>query len=129
MVDAQQADLLVDRVAPRARFGYCAAQSSFGALEDKYSRSDRAISAFGHSLPVVCRRAGREVRFGPKTNQIPMPTRWRMLLALCNRAEEYDHAESIECVPRAQAGAVEQGQDHGGKAAAATQTVVDPDET
>ncbi len=51
-----------------------------------------------------------------------------MLLALCNRAEEYDHAESIECVPRTQASAVEQGKVDRGKASAATQTrLVDPD--
>jgi integrase len=53
-----------------------------------------------------------------------------MLLALCNRAEEYGNAGSSECDPGAQASAVEQGQAHGGKAAAATQAcLVDPDET
>lgn len=41
--------------------------------------------------------------------------RWPMLLALCNRAEEYSHAGSSECDPRAQASAVEQGQAHGAK--------------
>ena len=33
-----------------------------------------------------------------------------MLLTLCNRAEEYDHAGSSECDSRAQASAVGQGK-------------------
>ena len=40
-----------------------------------------------------------EVRFGPKANLIPMPTRWNMLLDLCNRAEEYGHAGSVNATP------------------------------
>jgi hypothetical protein len=51
-----------------------------------------------------------------------------MLLALCNRAEEYGHARSTECDHSAQAGAVEQRQTNRGKAAVAAQTrLVDPD--
>ena len=37
----------------------------------------------GHSLPVVRRGAGREVRSGPKADLIPTP--WLLLLALSNR--------------------------------------------
>ena len=42
---------------------------------------------------------------------------------LCNRAEEYRHAASSECDPRAQASAVEQGKADRGKTTAATQHV------
>src|SRR5258708_23124038 len=57
-----------------------------------------------------------------------MPNQWHMLSS--SVTEEYDHAGSSECDPRAQASAVEQGEGDGGKAAAATQTrVVTPDET
>src|SRR6202521_1450598 len=88
------------------------------------------MSESGQSLQTLGCRAGYEVRFGSKTDLIPMPIRWHMLLVLCNRAEEYGHAGSSECYPRAQASALEQGQAHGGQAAAATQTcLVDPDET
>jgi len=47
-----------------------------------------------------------------------------MLLDLCNRTEEYDHAGSRECDPRAQATAVEQGQAHEGKGAAQIESTV-----
>src|ERR1700694_502580 len=88
------------------------------------------MSQMGQSLQTLGCRAGCEVRFGPKTDLIPMPIRWHMLLDLCNRAEEYGHAGSSECDPRAQASAVEQGKADRGKTTAATQTrLVDPDET
>src|SRR5213082_823763 len=48
---------------------------------------------------------------------------------LCNPAEEYGHAGSSECCPRAEASTVEQGKADRREAAAATQTrLVDPDE-
>jgi hypothetical protein len=55
------------------------------------------MSVPGHSRPVACRRAGREVRSGPKADLIPTP--WLMLLA--SPAEEHDHAGSSERDPRA----------------------------
>jgi hypothetical protein len=60
-------------------------------------------SELGQSLQVVCRRTGSEVRFGPKTDLIPMPNPVAHASRLCNRAEEYGHAGSSECGPRAQA--------------------------
>jgi hypothetical protein len=51
----------------------------------------------GHSLPVARRRAGREVRSGPKADLIPTP--WLMLLA--SLTEEHDHAGTSERDPRA----------------------------
>src|SRR3984893_3922652 len=85
------------------------------------------MSQMGQTLQVVCRWAGRRVRFGP-TDLIPMPNPVAHASRLCNRAEEYGHAGSSECVPRAQASAVEQGKADRGKAAAAIQThLVDPD--
>ena len=45
-----------------------------------------------------------------------------MLLALCNRAEEYGHAGSSECDHHTQASAVEQREVDRGEAATATQT-------
>ena len=59
--------------------------------------SIRPMSAQGHSLPVARRRAGREVRSGPKADLIPTP--WLMLLA--SLTEEHDHAVSSERDPRA----------------------------
>jgi hypothetical protein len=56
-----------------------------------------AMSPSGHSLPVARRRAGREVRSGPKADLIPTP--WLMLLA--SLTEEHDHAVSSERDPRA----------------------------
>src|SRR5260370_36420973 len=83
----------------------------------------------GQSLQTLCRRAGCQVRFGPKTDLIAMPIRWHMLLDLYSRAEEYGHAGSCECDPRAEASAVEQGKADRGKATTATQTrLVDSDE-
>jgi hypothetical protein len=73
----------------------------------------------GQTLQVVCRWAEREVRFGTRTDLIPMPNPAAHASRLSNRAEEYDH-ESSECDPRAQAGAVEQGKADRGKAAAST---------
>jgi hypothetical protein len=55
------------------------------------------MSQMGHSLPVARRRAGREVRSGPKADLIPTP--WLMLLA--SLTEEHDHAGSSERDPRA----------------------------
>jgi hypothetical protein len=46
-----------------------------------------------------CRWAGREVRFGPKTDLIPMPNPVAHASRLCNRTEEYGHAGSSECDP------------------------------
>jgi hypothetical protein len=57
----------------------------------------RPESVVGHSLPVARRRAGREVRSGPKADLIPTP--WLMLLA--SLTEEHDHAVSSERDPRA----------------------------
>jgi hypothetical protein len=54
-------------------------------------------SGMGHSLPAARRRAGREVRSGPKADLIPTP--WLMLLA--SLTEEHDHAGSSERDPRA----------------------------
>ena len=51
-------------------------------------------------------RAGPQVRFGSKTDLIPMPNPVVHASRLCNRAEEYGHAGSSECDPRAQASAV-----------------------
>jgi integrase len=68
----------------------------------------------GQSLQGGWRWAGREVRFGPKTDLIPMPNPVAHASRLCNRAEEYGHAGSSEC-PRAQAGALEQGKADRGK--------------
>jgi hypothetical protein len=56
-----------------------------------------ATSVLGHSLPAAPRRAGPEVRSGPKADLIP--TRWLMLLA--SLTEELDHAGSSERDPRA----------------------------
>src|ERR1035437_1041046 len=65
-----------------------------------------------------------ENRPDPKPNPVAHASR------LCNRAEEYEHAGSSECCPRAQASTVEQGKADRSKTAAAPQTrLVDPDET
>jgi hypothetical protein len=45
-------------------------------------RGHHATSAPGQTLHVVCRRARRDVRFGPKTDPIPMPNPVAQLLAL-----------------------------------------------
>jgi hypothetical protein len=58
------------------------------------------------SLQGDWRWAGREVRFGPKTELIPMPNPVAHASRLYNRAEEYGHAGSSEC-PSAQARALE----------------------
>jgi len=71
----------------------------------------------GQTLHVVCRQARREVRFRPKTDLIPMRNLVAHSFRLCNRAEEYGHAESSECAP---ASAVEQGKADRDKASAAT---------
>ena|SRR5258708_38223688 len=55
------------------------------------------MSEIGHSLPAARRRAGREVRSGPKADLIPTP--WLMLLA--SLTEEHDHAGTSERDPRA----------------------------
>src|SRR5258708_26626191 len=94
------------------------------------ARLRRKASALGQTLQVVCCRAGREVRSGPKTDLIPMPN----LVAHASRplqpAEEYCHAGSSECDPSARASAVEQGKANRGKATAATKTrLVDSYET
>jgi len=77
----------------------------------------------GQTLQVVCRRGGRDVRFGQKTDLIPTPNPVAHAYRFCNRAEEYGHAGSSECDPRAQASAVEQRQTDRGKATAATKHV------
>src|SRR5882757_986888 len=88
------------------------------------------MSVVGQTLQGVCSPAGPEVRFGPKTDLIPKQDPVAHASRLSNRAEEYDHAGSNECGPRAQASAVEQRQADRSKAAAATQArLVDPDET
>ena len=56
-------------------------------------------SASGQTLQLICRWAGREVRFGPKTDLIPKPNLVAHASCLCNRAEEYGHAGSSECDP------------------------------
>jgi hypothetical protein len=60
----------------------------------------------GQTPQLVYRWAGREVRFGPKTDRFQCLIRWCVPVVLCNRAEEYGHAGSSECDPRAQASAV-----------------------
>ena len=64
-------------------------------------------SAVGQTLQGICRETGPEVRLGPKADVIPMPIPLAHASRLCNRAEEYDHAGSSECCPRAQASALE----------------------
>src|ERR1700676_2932505 len=94
------------------------------------SRFSFLTSEMGQSLQGVCRPAGPEVRFGPKADLIPMTNPVTHPTRFCNRAKEYGHAGSSECLPNTQASAVEQRQADRGKATAAPQTgLVDPDET
>jgi len=81
------------------------------------------MTALGQKLQGVYRPAGPGVRFAPKTDLIPMPNPVAHASRLCNLAEEYGHAGSSECDPRAQASAVEQRQANRGKAAVAAQHV------
>jgi hypothetical protein len=88
------------------------------------------MSHVGQSLHRAYRQPGPQVRFGPKTDLIPMRNPVAHASRLCNRAEEYGYAGSSESDPSAQAGAVEQGQADRGKAAATTQArLVDQNET
>ena len=59
--------------------------------------SAQPMSLLGHLPPAARRRAGSEVRSGPKADLIPTP--WLMLLA--SLTEEHDHAVSSERDPRA----------------------------
>src|SRR6266478_2463676 len=79
-------------------------QHSFITEISKYAQ----MSQMGQSLQCAYDRAGPQVRFGPKTDLIPMLNPVAHASRLCNRAEEYDHAGSSECDPRARASAVEQ---------------------
>ena len=58
---------------------------------------------------------GPDAPFGPETDLIPMPNPAAHASRLSNRAEEYGHAGSSQCGPRAQTSAVEQGKADRGK--------------
>ncbi len=57
------------------------------------------MAVLGQTLQGICRETGPEVRFGPKADPISIPILVAHASRLCNRAEEYDHADQVNAVP------------------------------